>query len=183
MNALKKWLFLRSIKKGKDKLPSKASARAWKSIKTIGLLFDATNQSHRKWASTAMETLRREGKNVSALAYAADHLPTENMPFQHFTKKDLDWLSRPRSEVVKEFLAHHKHLLIFPEQNPHPALEYILALTSADIKAGHYEENTNTELDLLIDLSGQDDPILLVAEIQKLLSTIKQKTPTHETVA
>lgn len=180
MNALKQWLFSRSLKRRVARLPRPGAARSWNALNSVGLLFDASSADRRKWASATIESWRRAGKQVTVLAYLAKPADENHIPFPWYCPKDLDWLGRPKPETVSQFLNHRVDLLVYPEYHLPPHFEYLLSLSKADVKAGYHMESTHQLLNLQIDLSGRDLPHLLMQDIQQLLSTIRHQTLSHE---
>jgi len=180
MNAIKKWLYIRSLKSQKATMPATQGARSWKDIQTIGLLFDASLADTRKWASTTTEKWRREGKQVSILAFAPDSRPESNLPFPHFTKKDINLYGRSDSSFIREFIAKPHHLVVCPEPQLTPALQFILTVSNADVKAGYHNELKDTAYNLSIDLPATNNHDQLVKELVHILSRFTQKDSAHE---
>lgn len=178
MRAIRRWFFERSLKQQLRKKKNTSQARPWETLESIGLLFDAQDPDRRKWALKLAGRWKKAGKKVHLLGFIPEAEPGADFPFPHFTQKQLDWCYRPTAPEAQEFLQKKMHLLIFPEVNPSLPLHYLAALCPADLKAGYYQPEVDY-LDLSIELPIGSSAELLVREIQQLLSTIKQNTPTH----
>ena len=104
--------------------------------KSIGILFDASYT--KDWApiNKYVQVLRDKGKQVRTLAYFHDKLKHDEFPFRYFNRSQLDWLLRPVSSEVGEFIDQPFDVLITLSASSGMALEYISALSKAQLRVG-----------------------------------------------
>ena len=97
------------------------------SVKTIGILFDASLPENRMIVEAHAKKLKQKGKQVRLLAFYNSRQAEPNFTFSQFTQKELDFFRRPRGTQVKAFMLETFDVLINLFLNEEPALEYISA--------------------------------------------------------
>jgi hypothetical protein len=124
--------------------------------KSIGLLFATKSLSDREVVMKYAKTLSKQQKTVKLLAFFDDKQKNDNFTFPHFSNKEIDWALRPKDEAVQQFMQQPFDVLITVSTETSTILEYISALSKANLRVGPYTENTSA-YDLMIDVSGQHD--------------------------
>lgn len=141
----------------------------YESAKKIGLLFNATDQQQRQTVLSFAKTLESKGKKVQLLAFYDDKKQQPNFTFKHFSQKELNFFRRPKGLFVDDFIAEPFDILINLFLVEEPALEYISALSKAQLRVGPYTERTYC-YDLMIDTSNRQDLSRFIEQIEFLLN-------------
>ena len=149
----------------------------YNSAQTIGVLFDATELSHRERIIQFSEDLKSKDKKVKLLGFFNNKQEVSNFPFNAFNKNDIDWLMRPKGEVVQSFMNTDFDLLIGVYEGNNLPLEYIAALSKAHLRVGPYTDNIYC-YDLMIDTDKQnlDNYISQMEFYLKRLNSDKHET-------
>ncbi|MEM1323700.1 MAG: hypothetical protein AAGG75_25795 [Bacteroidota bacterium] len=148
--------------------------------KSIGILFDATQSQHWMPIKKYAKTLREKGKKLKILAYFHDKHKHDEFPFHYFNRSQLDWLLRPVSSEVGEFIKQPFDVLMTLNQSASMALEYISALSRAQLRVGPYTEKTYC-YDLMIETKDQQDLPNFIKEVEFYLN--RMNSSTHENAA
>ena len=82
----------------------------------IGIVYNATNPDDFKLLKKFVKYLKKIGKRVVALGYIDDKDPKNHLntrlEFRFFTKKELNWVSKPEGLEAKNFLDEHFDVLL-----------------------------------------------------------------------
>jgi hypothetical protein len=145
-------------------------------VKTIGIIFDATSPEHRDIINKFVDDLRSKGKKVRLLAFFNDKHPHEGTPYPYFNLKELNWFGVPKPEVapVYEFIKQPFDMLYSLYFNEVVALDFITALNKANFKTG-VTSLYHQDMDLGVDMNGKTDLKLLLQQIKFYLNKINQK--------
>ena len=148
------------------------------SAKSVGLLLDATDLAQREVVLKFAESLKKQGKEVKLFAFFGGDAKVANFAFPNFTKKDLDWALRPKSELVKKFMHHPFDILI--NLTPHGSLplEYIAAFSKAKFRVGPFTDKMYC-YELMIDTVAKKD---LESFIQQVTFFINKMNTTHGSI-
>jgi len=141
-------LHLKDAEKGRHQ--QKKSTGNFTGLQTVGILFDATDANTRKTALTYTKKLSQKAGQVKILSYLHVKELTEELPFDSFCKKDLDWLWRPKANVATQFKQQKFDLLINLCQTDCFPLEYLAVSIDANYKIGaltDYPNNYNLMLE------------------------------------
>jgi hypothetical protein len=146
---------------------------------SVGILFDATELNHREVVLRFSIKLKEKNKKVKLLGFFNNKLEVNNFPFQAFNKNDIDWLMRPKGEVVNNFMGNNFDLLIGIYEGNNLPLEYIAALSKAHLRVGPYTDNTYC-YDLMIDTDKRnlENYIKQVEFYLKKMNSDKHETAT-----
>ncbi|MEO0776530.1 MAG: hypothetical protein AAFW73_17220 [Bacteroidota bacterium] len=150
------------------------------SARKIGLLFDATDPERRPIVLQYAQSLKQKNKEVKLLAFYDAKQAQPNFTFKHFTQKELNFWRHPSGSLVEDFIAQPFDILInlfFDAQAP---LEYITALSRAQLRVGPYSERTYC-YDLMIENQSPDLP-RFIKQVEFLLNKMNNSTP-HETTS
>lgn len=124
--------------------------------KSIGLLFETQSLSDCEVVMKYAKSLSKQQKKVKLLAFWNDKQKNDNFTFPHFSQKEIDWALRPKDEAVQQFMEQSFDVLITVSTKSSTILEYISALSKANLRVGPYTENTSA-YDLMIDVSDHHD--------------------------
>lgn len=147
-NALKKEIALR---------PRKVSPHKFNfdRIKTVGMLFDASNPEDFELVKRYVVYLREQAKKVKVMGYfSAKQIPSltySKLEYDFFSSKEINWLGKPTTHIIDNFMNEEYDLLIDLNIHDHFPLKYIAALSQAKFKVGKYKEEDETIYDMMID--------------------------------
>ena len=124
-------------------------------IKTVGILFDATNPEDFELVKRYVVYLRQHRKKVKVIGYFS----TKNIPdmtfskleYDFFSTKQLNWFGKPTSMIIQNFINEKYDVLLDLNINDHFSLKYISALSKADFKVGKFSTLGVEIYDMMID--------------------------------
>jgi len=147
-NALKKELFARPRKSVSHKFN-------FDRIKTVGMLFDASNPEDFELVKRYVVYLREHAKKVKVMGYfSAKQIPSltySKLEYDFFSSKEINWLGKPTTPIIDNFINEEYDLLIDLNIHDHFPLKYITALSQAKFKVGKYKETDEPIYDMMID--------------------------------
>ncbi len=160
MNLLKK--IKQVIVNGYIKLELKDNPRERKpnrfdfnAIKTVGILFDATQPEDFELLKRYVLYLREHRKRVKVIGFFnTKHIPDmafSKLEYDFFSTKELNWFGKPSSVIIQNFIDEEYDLLIDLNINDHFPLKYISALSKANFKVGKFSEMGVENYDMMID--------------------------------
>lgn len=149
------------------------------SAKSIGVLFDATEQAKRDQVMPFIDTLKRKGIEIVPIGYFDSKQEVDSYTFKGFNKNDIDWMGRPKSHILKNYADKTFDFLICIYQGECLPIEYIAALSKAQMRVGPYTDNTYC-YDLIIDTSKNNSIKHFLKEVDFYLNKINNR---HETAS
>ncbi len=141
-------LHLKDVEQGIHQ--QKKSAGYFTGLAKVGILLDATDEATKIAALKFVDQLKKEAGNVQVLGYVDRKEIKEELPFDSFCKKDLDWLWRPKDATTNQFKAQNYDLLINLCQTDCFPLEYLAVSINANYKIGTLTDYPNN-YDLMLD--------------------------------
>ncbi len=132
--------------------------------KTVGLLVDATDRENHVFADKYRDKLRSLDKRVKILAFFNDKELHDNILVDYFTQKNLNWYHHPEGRTVDDFIKKPFDILISLHQEPSMPLEYISAMSNAQMRVGQYAEDKEYCYDFMIDTAGESDGMTTYVE-------------------
>lgn len=145
------YLLRRKVSQNKRKLV----ASNLESANSVGIIFNATNESSFLKASAFAEILTNRGIKVQCVGYVDNKSQLEffagikDMLF--FSRKDHNWLGRPKDVSVNAFAEKQFDILIDLSLRESLPVQYIVGLSKAKMKVGKYMEAGY--YDMMIDIS------------------------------
>ena len=123
-------------------------------VKTIGILYEATDEQNYELVKSYVKEIRDQKKDVLALGYI-DQKELPNMRFaklglDFFTRKSLNWHLRPVHPMVTKFMNADFDILIFLNIDKSIPLKYIAASAKAKFKIGKYDRKNSRFCDFMI---------------------------------
>lgn len=120
--------------------------------------------------------LKGKGKKVNLMAYIPKKRKeiTDLPPYEHFTRSELNWFGKPKSEEVKKFLEPHYGVFIVLNRKDDSPLEFITAAVGADFSIG-LRIPCFTRFDLVLEQKEESGLQGVFKEIEYYLSFINQK--------
>ena len=152
--------------------------------KSIGILFDATENNSREEVMKYAELLSKNGKQVKLLGFINSKLNEASFPFKFFTKHNLSWSMIPKGKEIDQFIKKDFDVLInlyLPNQKlglENLPIEYISTFSKAHLRVGPFSEN-NDCYDLIIDTPKETDLQHLIKQVDFFLNRIN--SPVYET--
>ena len=109
-----------------ERLPNKFS---FDKVKTVGILFDATNPDDLEIVKRYVVYMREHRKKVKAIGFfntkEIPSLAYSKLEYDFLSAKELNWYGKPNSAVVKNFIQEEYDLLIDLNVHDHFVLKYI----------------------------------------------------------
>jgi len=154
---------------------------AFEKVKTVGVLFDATNPEDFELVKRYVTYLREYSKKVKVLGY----FNTKNIPaltyskleYDFFSVKDVNWMYKPNSMVINNFIAEEFDLLIDLNVNDHFPIKYIAALSKAKFKVGKYIENEIDVYDMMIDADQTKTVKYFLRQVDTYITMLNKVEP------
>lgn len=138
-------------------------------IKTIGILFDASNSEDFELVKRYIIYLREYNKRVKAIGfYTARKVPPtmySKLEFDFISRKELTFIGTPSGMVVKNFIQEEYDLLIDLNIYNHFPLKYIATLSKAKFKVGKYEQEHTEMYDMMINIKDSKTIKYLLSQI------------------
>lgn len=151
--------------------------RNFNEVKTVALLFNATNQQDFDLVKRYVHYLKEEKKKVKAIGYFdASKLPEfsySRVEYAFFDNRDLNWHLKPLGNEIDDFINKEFDLLIDLNIFNDFPLYYIAVLSKAKFKIGRYKEKTNA-YDLMIEFPGDKGIKYFLRNIDHYLLQINQ---------
>jgi hypothetical protein len=125
-------------------------------IKTVGILFGASDPEDFELVKRYVVYLREHGKKVKVIGYFSDKdipaLTYSKLEYDFFSRKELNWMGKPTTHIIDNFITEEFDLLIDLNIHDHFPLKYIASLSKSKFKVGKYKEDENENIyDMMID--------------------------------
>jgi len=150
-------------------------------IKTVGILFDATSIEDFEIVKRYVVYLREYRKRVKAIGFfSTKEIPAltySKLEYDFISTKELDWLGKPSSMVVKNFIDEEYELLIDLNVSYHFPLRYIAALSKAKFKVGKYDEKDTEIYDFMIDADHTKTVKYFLRQVDTYVTMLNKTEP------
>lgn len=142
---MRRYLFKRKFKK----LESKVSTHPEfvKKIKSMNLIFDATEESSRASINQFKSELEKNGCQVHVLAFINQKLKEEKaFAFPVYDKSAVNWYGIPTSEEIELFATKNTDATLLANIDGFPHMDYVARACDSTIKLGlntvhgHYQD-------------------------------------------
>jgi len=173
----------------KQELKSAARVRIpnqfnFEKIKTVGIIFDATNTEDYEIVKRYVVYLREHLKKVKVIGFfntkEIPALTYSKLEYDFFSVKELNWMGTPNSVVIRNFINEEFDLLIDLNIHDHFPLKYIAALSKASFKVGKYNENEVEIHDMMIDADNTKTVKYFLRQIDTYIIMLnKVETPSN----
>jgi hypothetical protein len=128
---------------------------SFEDARTVGILFDATNTEDYELVKRYVVYLREHRKKVKVIGFFnSKEIPAltySKLEYDFFSARELNWLGKPSSVVISNFMDEPYDLLIDLNVHDHFPLRYIASLSKAKFKVGKYKEKDENIYDMMID--------------------------------
>jgi hypothetical protein len=128
------------------------------SAQHIGIIYNATEFVSFEIIRNLVKDLAQDSKKITVLGYVdskklIDHY-LYRKGFDFFSRNELNWYSKPVSEVVDHFITEPFDILINLSLEDYYPIRYITALSPATFKVGKYTPD-ELYLDFMIDIEKE----------------------------
>lgn len=153
--------------------------------RSIGILYNATNERHYETVKQYVKQLRSHHKEVLALGFVdAKQLPAmwySKLGLDFFTRKDLNWQMIPNNLYIQNFIkGKFDILLMLNIENCFP-LKYLAAVTEAKFKIGRYDKKNVDIFDMMISMDEKSTFYQFIQQVNHYLNMMS-KEQIQETV-
>jgi len=145
--------------------------------KSIGILFDATDASNRNKVVAYAQSMIKNGKEINLLGFVKSKQKDLSFSFKYFTLNEVNWKMIPESAEINQFMNKKFDILINLYLGKNNPIEYISALSKANLRVGPFSENSNC-FDLIIDIPNNNGIDHLIKQVDFFLNRIN--SPAYE---
>ncbi|MBN2746431.1 MAG: hypothetical protein JXR34_06870 [Bacteroidales bacterium] len=149
------------------------------SAKSIGVVFDATNESDYNKVASFVRHIQTFHKTVKVIGYVnykdLPHFIHQRLAYDFVLSKDLAFNGRPQNTFAKDFIKTEFDLLIDFNLSLISPLKYITALSMAKCKVGLMSDEMKTYYDLMIQGVESNDLPRFIKEVLSLLEDLQPK--------
>lgn len=147
------------------------------SAKSIGILYDATNEEQINQIQPFVSYFFNLKKDVKALGYVNAkkllYCHTPKLQYDFFYLKDLNWYKKPQNYIIDNFIKKEYDILINLCDSSCIPIKYLVASSVARFKIGKHEDGYEI-YDLMISLKEDKSLEKLMSEIQHYLQLINK---------
>ena len=147
--------------------------------KTIGIVFDATNNEDFDLVKKYVTYLKEMKKKVKAIGFfnqkVTPAMAYSKLEYDFFSLKDLSWNNIPNSIYVKNFIEDDYDILLDLNLDDLFPLRYISSLSKARFKAGKKSEKNNSIFDMMIELEKGKNLKFYLKNLDTYLFVINKK--------
>lgn len=167
------------LNKEHRKLVRNASFQNYTTAKTVGVIFNATQQETYELAKNYIQLLsKKENLKVKALGFVDSKevldFYQKSVFFDYFSRKNLNWYSRPNNPNTQEFINTKFDILIDLSIIEDFPIQYIVGLSRATFKVGCVKENKNF-YDFMLQLGDKKDLKFFIEQLEHYLGMIKKE--------
>lgn len=143
--------FKKAIKKAEKNI----NAVPYTEAKNFGILVKDFSKN-REAVQYFVNQLRNEGKVVQVLNFESGDIPGSSEDILNFTKKDIDWKGKIKSEECNKFLNSKFDFLFSLHTSTFLPIEKIIAQANAKCKVGHFNSEKLELFDIMINNTSED---------------------------
>lgn len=145
-------------------------------IDSVCILFDGTEESERKIIHKFKKQINPQGvKTVKSLAFINNRLPLDNIDYDAYNLKEVNWYGIPKSVKINEFIDSDVDLLIVMCKKMLPHYEYIIAHSKARFIIGPSITRSTQYFHMTVECHENHDTSDLIQKIIKAIETISIK--------
>lgn len=136
-----------------DKLIKKERGKetvGYADAKYVGVLYTAEDLKKHDAVKTLIRNIKKDGKKVEVLSYLPEGVQNFEFRFNFFTDKDISWLGKFRNPDIMAFANQQFDYLLYADFESLLHMRYILALSQAKCRVGHFEEDNRPVCDLMV---------------------------------
>ncbi len=146
------------------------STVSFSQAKKIGILFEASDIENYGIVRKYAESYKSKGKQVKILGYINNKNPNTSVGFDFFSKKEINWMLKPKAHVVDQFINQEFDILINAYLEPVIPLLYISTFSKAQLRVGIYYPDHLNVADMMITINGEANLDNLFQEVEHYLN-------------
>lgn len=154
-------------------------------IRTVGIIFDSSNPEDFELVKRYVVYLREHTKKVKVIGFfSAKEIPSltySKLEYDFFSLKELNWLGKPSSHIIDNFINEEYDILIDLNIHDHFALKYIASLSKAKFKVGKYKEGDEQIYDMMIDADNTQKLKYFLRQVDTYIAMLNSTTETKTT--
>lgn len=143
------------FKKAIKKADKNHSAVSYTEAKNFGILVKDFSKN-RDAVQQLVDQLQKEGKVVQVLNFESGDMPGSSEDILNFTKKDIDWKGKIKSDECNKFLNSKFDFLFSLHTSSFLPIEKIIANANARCKVGHFNYEKQELFDIMINNTSED---------------------------
>ena len=147
-----------------------------KNAKSIGLLFDASDEADHKIVTELVKGFQNDQKVVKVLGFVnfnrVPHYCFPKLSYDYFTKKDINWYCKPSGVKVNDFVREEFDVMIDLCPKSYFSLKYIAAISNSKFKVGRFEEGYKEFYDFMLNVAPDTSLQDYIREMTHYLSII-----------
>ena len=145
--------------KNLTKLKRRRVVHNLESAKTIGLLYDATDEQEYAIICNLVKILQNDNKTVKALGYLnyniIPHYCIPKLSFDYFIMKDVNFFYIPNNSFVEDFIKNDFDILIDLSVKDFFPFQYIAGMSNAKFKVGRDGINHSKYYDFMLNINEE----------------------------
>jgi len=154
--------------------------------KTIGIVFDATDNEDFDLVKKYVAYLKEMKKKVKAIGFFNQKITPamaySKLEYDFFSLKELSWNNIPNSVYVRNFIEDEYDILLDLNLNDLFPLRYIASLSKARFKVGMKSERNNSIFDMMIELEKGKNLKFYLKNIDTYVFAINKKIDNQTSV-
>ena len=147
------------------------------SAKTVGIIFNATQQEAYITARNFMNLLTKQNIDVHALGYVKNQEAISYFPAQvgitFFSLKNLNWYYKPNNKAVDAFYEKPFDILIDLSLDVYLQVLHVVGLSRAKLKIGHGDVDS-PYYDFILKFQPEKTLTYYIEQIRHYMSAIKK---------
>lgn len=152
---------------------------SFENIKSIGILYDATDDQDFELVKSYARNLMSHSKEVVALGYYGENeLPGKRLMklgLDFFAKKAVNWKMRPSNPIINNFIIRPFDVLILLNNHKCIPLVYIAMESKSSFKIGRFEAGLTGLLDFMVKADENPKMKDLLNHVNHYLMLIKNE--------
>ena len=182
--SIKKFIASRALKQEMQSYNKlrKACKFSFDAVKTVGILFDATNAEDYEIVKRYVLYLREHRKRTKVIVFfntkVLPPMTYSKLEYDFFSTKEINWMGKPSTTVIKNFIDEEFDLLIDLNVHDHFPLKYIAALSKANFKVGKYNEKDTEMYDMMIDADNTKTVKYFLRQVDIYITMMNKVEPT-----
>lgn len=166
------WMLKNSMKK----LQRDSKFQNYSTAKSVGIIFNATHQETYETARKYIDGLNKQGLKVKALGFVDSKelldFYQKSIYFEYFSRKNLNWFSKPNNPNTQEFIDTSFDILIDLSIIEDFPIQYIVGLSKAKFKVGCHKTSENF-YDFIINLDDKKELKYFIEQLDLYLNMIQ----------
>lgn len=171
LKTLRAFFLRRSLRKMLASQKRRRKTHTLESARTVGILFDATEEKDRKEVLHFAQTLEKQRKKVKLLGFIDQQKPLGQTQFPQFTQKEIRWNGSLHSEAVDAFVAEPFDVMLCLNARQVLPVEWVAAAAQAAMKIGTLTETPN-DFDMVLETPAQKGVQYFVDQLELYLHKI-----------